>query len=456
MASKPVALGQVLRLSVNSVSHRGEGVGEAGGFTVFVPYTAPGDVAEVEVISVKPDYARALARRIIRPGNRVKPRCRWHGQCGGCSLQHLDYSIQLEQKTQAARATLQRIGGVDPGLVKGILPAEPWHYRNKLQNPVAYHSGQLTAGMYRPRSHDLVPVEDCAIQHPENTRLAQAAEHAARQAGVPPWQDNKGVLRHIVSRHSAATGQSLLVLVVSQLHFPQRDQLVGELKQLLPQLDSMVFNENPHITNVILGAREEVVWGPGHIIDQLNGLKFKISARSFWQVNTQAALAVYNKVREYASLSGRETVLDIYCGTGSIGLFLAQDAKEVIGIESNSKAVEDARHNAEMNNIHNARFHLGQAEKQLPRFVRQGLRADVIVLDPPRKGCAPPLLQAAADAAPQKIVYVSCNPATLARDLRLLAELGYGIREVQPVDMFPHTHHVECVVLMSRVKDQMC
>ena len=444
--------GQHLELTIENISHQGEGVAKYQGYTVFVPFGAPGDLVKAQVISAKKDYARAIIKGILQPGQRVEPKCPWFQECGGCNLQHLNYDIQLAIKTETVRTTLKRIGGISPDIVKDILPTRAWSYRNKLQAPVAMHMGQLTAGLYKPRSHDLIPVSECAIQEDVNNQVAKQIAIIARETGVTAWEEReqKGSLRHILIRHSQRSGLTLAALVVSVLDFPNRERFLKKLREEMPDLHSLVLNENPRPTNVILGDREEVIWGPGYITDAIGELTFKISARSFWQVNSAGAEKIFQKVREFAQLQGEETVMDIYCGTGSIGLFLADQATRVIGIESNLSAIEDARDNARMNGIGNAEFHAGRAEDLLPQMVQKGLKADVIVLDPPRKGCEPSLLEAVAQAKPLRIVYVSCNPATLARDLKLLEEQGYLAREVQPVDMFPQTSHVETVCLMSR------
>lgn len=447
--------GQSLILKVESVSHQGEGVAKLNGHTVFVPYGAPGDLVQGEIISVKKEYARALIREVLVPGQRVEPQCPWFYQCGGCNLQHLDYRLQLAIKSETVRTTLKKIGGIDPGLVREVLPTRSWNYRNKLQASVGLHQDRLTAGLYRPRSHDLVPVDECHIQHGVNNRFAAEIAALARDTGITPWDEEKntGILRHIMVRHSERTGETLAVCVVSRLRFPNRDQFLARLRDRLSAVNTLVLNENPRSTNVILGEREEIIWGPGYITDEISGLKFKISAGSFWQVNPDGAEKVYRQVKEYAQLTGRETVLDVYCGTGSIGLFLAQEAGEVNGIESNAGAVKDARDNAVLNKAENAKFYTGKAEDLLPQLVKAGLKAEVIILDPPRKGCAPALLEGVVKVGPERIVYVSCNPATLARDLKTLGEKGYLALEVQPVDMFPQTNHVETIVLMSRVKE---
>ncbi len=453
MPKLPVQTGQLVRLSIEGITHQGEGAAKLDGYTVFVPYAAPGDVVLAEIISAKKDYARALIKEILTPGRRAEPRCPWHGECGGCHLQHLDYTDQLQVKTEAVKGTLKRIGGIDPALVAPMLPTRAWNYRNKLQAPAGLHGGQLVVGMYKPRSHDLVPVGDCPIQHQLNSAVSGAVARIARETGIAPWNEEtlQGTLRHVVVRHSEHTNQTLVTLVVSKLDFPRRQEFLASLREEIPHVHSLVLNENPRPTNVILGDREEVIWGPGYITDTIGGLQFKISSRSFWQVNPEGTEKIYAVVKDFAQLTGREVVLDIYCGAGSIGLYLAGQARKVIGIESNPSAVRDARDNARLNGIANAEFHLGRAEEVLPK-IAAGLKADVVILDPPRKGCAADLLEAVARVSPERIVYVSCNPATLARDLKILEGRGYLTRAVQPVDMFPQTYHVECVVLMSKVE----
>lgn len=412
---------------------------------VFIPFAAPGELVLGRVTSVKKDFARAVILEIVEPGRRVTPQCPWFGTCGGCDLQHIDYQLQLATKTNAVKTTLKRIGGISPEIIKETLPTRPWQYRNKLQMPVAMRQGKLTAGFYKSRSKDLVAVETCAIQQKANDCAVRAVINVARETGISAI-----VLQGIMIRCSAATGETLLVLEVNQRKFSEREAFLKGLKERIPHLTSLVLWEKPEQAS--REVRDEVVWGAGYIIDVIGSLKFKVSPHSFWQVNSYGVLQVYQQVKEYARLSGAETVLDIYCGVGSIGLFLAGGAKEVIGIESNASAIQDTQENAVINDVRNARFHKGSAEIILPQMVQKGLKADVVVMDPPRRGCAAPLLEAVTQAAPERIVYVSCNPATLARDLRLLGERGYRAREVQPIDMFPQTSHVECVVLMSKVQ----
>lgn len=453
MPKLPVKPGQQIQLRIETVSHQGEGVAKLDGYTVFVPYAAPGDLVIAEVVSAKKDYARAIIRDIQQPGQRVESKCQWYRECGGCNLQHLDYQDQLKVKTEMVKTTLLRIGGIDPSIVRPIQPTRPWNYRNKLQAPVGLYRGELAAGMYKPRSHDLVPVVDCAIQHQPNNAVAQEIAQVAREMGIAPWNEetHQGILRHVVVRHSELTKQTLATLVVSILDFPRREEFLNRLRERIQDVHSLVLNENPRPINVILGDREEVIWGPGYITDTIGGLQFKISSRSFWQVNPEGTKKIYDKVKEYSQLTGKEVVLDIYCGTGSIGLYLAKGAGKIIGIESNPSAVRDAQDNACLNGIANAEFHVGRAEDVLPKMVAD-LAADVVILDPPRKGCDAALLEAVVKVHPKRIVYVSCNLATLARDLKILEEKGYLAQEVQPIDMFPHTNHVECVTLMSKVE----
>lgn len=446
----PVKVDELLEVTIESISYQGEGVAKFQGNTLFIPYGAPGDLVRIRVLSAKKSYARGLIEEILRPGQRIRAKCPWFEQCGGCNLQHLGYDLQLTAKTAGVRTTLKRIGGINPDIVGEALPTGPWHYRNKLQAQVGLEEDRLAVGLFAPGSHNLIPVEDCLIQRRSTNEYALIIADIARETGISPWDEKKqsGSLRQVIIRHSQATGETLAALVVSPLDFPNRAKFLDGLKKELPALNSLVLLENPHPAAAIPKNREEIVWGPGYITDKIGDLQFIVSARSFWQVNPEGTKVVYDKVKEFAQLTGKETVLDIYCGTGSIGLYLAARADRVIGIESNPWAVRDAQKNALLNKIEKAKFYKGKAEDLLPQMVRAGLKADVIVLDPPRKGCEAPLLEAVASVKPERIIYVSCNPATLARDLNILVEKGYPVREVQPVDMFPQTYHVEMCVLL--------
>jgi len=451
----PLRRGETVEVEITDLSHDGEGVGRVGGFTLFVPQTAPGDLVEARVISVQKTYARGLPLAVKRYSRlRVEPACRHFARCGGCRLQHLQYEAQLRLKQERVREVLRRLGQVEAPVLPVIGMADPWGYRNKAQVPVAAENGRLVAGFFEPRSHRVVDMDSCPIQHPAGNRVVQAAREALEELHIAPYDEktHRGAVRHILSRASFSTGEVLLTLVTAQEKLPHAARLVEKLRTSLPGLVGIVQNINTGRGNTILGDREVTLWGRPYLVEALGGLTFHVSSRSFFQVNPKQTEVLYDKVLAYTGLTGTETVFDLYCGTGTIALYLARKTKTVIGVESAREAVRDARSNAKLNRINNALFFEGRAEEVVPRLLEEGYRADIIVVDPPRKGCEPSLLQTIIAAAPRRLVYVSCNPATLARDLQILEKSGYRTVEVQPVDMFPHTSHVECVTLMSKVE----
>ena len=459
-ASAPVRPGQVIRVSVHGLGHSGEGVGRYEGLTIFVPGGVPGDMLSAKVIEVKKNYARAVLVEVLEPSpDRVAPPCPVVGECGGCQLQHVSYDAQLRLKHQQVADAIVRLGKLEGVTIHPTLGMnDPWHYRNKAQFPVGLRSGQIVAGFFAPGTHRIVDIEHCNIQHPLGNEIMAAAKDLARQFGVPIYDErtHKGVLRHVLARVGRGTGEAMAVLVTNGPEFPAAAKFAKALLERVPALVSVVQNINPEQTNVVLGRKSKVLAGKDHIIDHIGDLEFAISPVSFFQVNPAQTEVLYGKALAYAGLTGNETVLDVYCGIGTISLFLARQAREVIGIEVVPPAIEDARENAARNRVTNARFICGDAAVEMPKFAEEGVRADVIVVDPPRAGCDASVLQAMATVRPERIVYVSCNPASLARDLGILSGLGYRVVEVQPVDMFPHTSHVECVARLERVTaDQM-
>ena len=438
---------------VDGLSHDGEGIARPDGFTVFVPEAVPGDTVTAEVISVKPNYARALPLSIEkRSPDRVAPRCAHHRCCGGCPLQHLEYGAQLRFKEKLVRETLRRVGKIDAPVRPVLGMADPWRYRNKAQVPVASAEGRIISGFFEKRSHRVVDMQNCPLQHPAADRAVQTTRAAMEELRFPPYDEKtgRGLVRHMVVRVSHTLGEVLVTVVTNGPQLPGADELVRLLRVRVGNLAGIVQNINTRQDNVILGRDEITLWGRPYLVEKVGGLQFRVSTRSFFQVNTVQAETLYRQAESLAGLTGRETVYDLYCGTGTIGLYLAGKAGRVIGIEEVEAAVEDARLNARANGITNAQFMAGKAETLLPQLLESGPRPDVVVLDPPRKGCAATLLEALAQTAPARIVYISCNPATLARDLKILRERSYSVKEVQPVDMFPHTSHVECVIGMQR------
>lgn len=455
VADIPINIGDQVPLSIHGLSHEGEGVGRYQDFTIFVPGAVPGDQVLAKVISIKPSYGRALPIQITQPAeNRIIPACPVYADCGACQLQHLDYQAQLDHKRQWVIDALTRIGKLGNVSVRPTLPMSlPWRYRNKAQFPVGQANGRIVAGCFRQRTHKVVDVADCLIQHPLNNLVLQRVKQLADRFNLTTYDETtgKGLLRHVLVRVGFHTGEALAVLVTSGEPFPAKAELVAELMRQVPQLVGVVQNINQRRTNVILGDQTLTIAGRGYLVDELAGLKFQISARSFFQVNPLQTEVLYRTAVQYAGLTGKETVIDAYCGIGTISLFLASHAKEVIGVEVVAAAIADAKRNAELNKIDNVRFLVGEAEKVIPwLYQSSGLRAEVIVVDPPRAGCDQRLLSTIAAMQPERVVYVSCNPSTLARDLAYLSQRGFHVCEVQPVDMFPHTTHVEAVVLMSR------
>lgn len=450
----PIREGQYIELSIHGSGHRGEGVGRYDGMVVFIPGAVPGDYVRARVIEVKRGYARAALENVLEPSpDRVTPRCLVFEQCGGCQLQHIAYDKQLELKRQQVVDALTRIGGLEGVTVHPTIGMDtPWEYRNKAQFPIGYQAGRVVAGFFAPRSHHIVDIEACDIQHPLGNQLMREVKSLASEYGVTIYDEHthSGVLRHVIARVGRKTGEVLAVLVTKERELPHGREIAQKLMERIPGLVGVVQNINPERTNVVLGRESKVLIGAGYVTDYLGPFAFKISPVSFFQVNPAQTEILYAKVVEYAALSGTETVFDLYCGIGSIALFLAQQAGHVVGIEWVAEAVSDAEENAALNGIDNVRFIAGDAASEMPRLAREGVHADVIVVDPPRKGCEETVLSAMAQVGPERIVYVSCNPASLARDLSRLRELGYDTLEVQPVDMFPHTAHIECCALLTK------
>ncbi|BAD74627.1 RNA methyltransferase [Geobacillus kaustophilus HTA426] len=445
----PVAKNEYYDVTFTDLTHDGLGVAKVDGFPLFVKHALPGERAKVKAIKVKKGYGYGRLVELYEPSpDRVEPPCPVYRQCGGCQLQHLSYEGQLKAKEKQVKEVLARIGKLDGVTVHPVIGMKnPWRYRNKAQVPVGEREGGLVAGFYKERSHEIIDMDACLIQQEKNDDVVQAVKRIVERYGIPSYDElaHRGVLRHIVARYGAATGEVMVVLVTRTNHLPHEQEIVRSIVREIPDVKSIVQNVNPERTNVIFGAKTRVLWGSEFITDRIGGIQFAISARSFYQVNPEQTKVLYDKALEYAELTGRETVIDAYCGIGTISLFLARKAKHVYGVEIVPEAIEDAKRNAELNGIQNVTFEVGAAEDVIPRWYEEGVRADCLVVDPPRKGCDAALLETIIAMKPPRVVYVSCNPATLARDLRILEDGGYETIEVQPVDMFPHTAHVECV-----------
>lgn len=452
----PIQKNQIADVTFEDLTHDGAGVAKIDGFPIFVPNGLPGESAQIKVVKVNKGYGFGRLVEIYEQSpDRVEPPCLIYKQCGGCQLQHLKYDTQLTYKQKQVREALTRIGRLENVNVHPVLGMEePWRYRNKAQVPVGEIEGGLVAGFYQQRSHTIINMDECLIQAETNDQIVQGVRRIAEKFGITAYneQTHRGILRHIVTRYGRKSQDVMVVLITRTEELPNKDKIIEEIRKTFPQVKSIIQNINNKRTNVIFGDQTKVLAGDEYLYDSIGDIKFAISARSFYQVNPEQTKVLYDKALEYAELSGEETVIDAYCGIGTISLFLAQKAKKVYGVEIVPEAIEDAKRNATLNGMDNVDFEVGKAEEIIPAWYKQGIQADVIVVDPPRKGCDIELLETIIAMKPKRVVYVSCNPGTLARDLRILEDGGYKTIEVQPVDMFPHTAHVECVVLMSRVE----
>lgn len=449
----------ILELKIEDMGVDGEGIGKADGVTLFVKDALIGDVVQVKVMKMKKSYGYARLLDIITPSSyRVKPPCPVNRQCGGCQIQALSYEKQLEFKENKVRNNLKRIGGFAELPMEPILGMEnPFHYRNKAQFPVGRDkNGKLTAGFYAARTHSLIPIEKCYLGVEINEPILERILSIMEQEQIEPYEEktHTGLVRHILIRYGFTTKEIMVCFVLNGKKLPQQEKFVKSLTEI-EGMTSISININEKDTNVILGEKTKTIWGSDYITDYIGDIKYQISPQSFYQVNPVQTKVLYEKALEFAGLTGKETVWDLYCGIGTISLFLAQRAKKVFGVEIVPQAIMDAKKNAKINGITNVEFFTGKAEEVFPAYVKEhndAARAEVIVVDPPRKGCEESLLETIVQMQPERIVYVSCDSATLARDLKYLCGQGYELKKVQAVDQFCHTGHVETVVLLSQRK----
>ncbi|SKC92813.1 23S rRNA (uracil(1939)-C(5))-methyltransferase RlmD [Maledivibacter halophilus] len=454
MINKPVEKGKKYELKVVDIGNSGEGIGKIQGFTVFVEGAVPEDKLLIEITKAKKTYAIGKIIKIEKPSPyRIKPICDVVHKCGGCQIQHIDYPYQLQLKKNIVKSAVERIGKLENVLVHDVLGMdEPYKYRNKAQFPISMEKGCSIIGFYRKGTHKIVNIKNCKIQHDINDKVLNIFKKFIDEKKISAYDEKsgRGLIRHVLTRVSYATGDLMIVIITNGKNIKFKNELVDRLISEIPQIKSIVQNINTKKTNVILGNQCKTLYGSDKIVDYIGDLKFEISPLSFFQVNPFQTKVLYDKAMEYANLTGNETVFDIYCGIGTISLFLAQRAKKVYGIEVIEEAIKDANENAKLNNIDNAEFFVGKAEKVVPKLYKKGLKADVVVVDPPRKGCEKTVLETIAKMEPKRVVYVSCKPSTLARDLKILDELGYETVEIQPVDMFPHTMHCEVIVKLEK------
>ncbi len=459
-----ITKGQEFSLEIDDMGTDGEGIGHKEGYTLFVKDALVGDIVRVKVIKAKKKFGYGRLMEVITPSPwRVEPACDCARQCGGCQIQHCSYEKQLAWKEKKVRDCLQRIGGFEEIPMEPIMGMdEPYHYRNKAQYPVGYDKeGNPVAGFYAGRTHSIIPNTDCAIQHPSNYMILETILAFMKQYDIPAYEEKKhtGQVRHILTRVGKYTGEVMVCLIINGNKLPHQDKLVEMLLQCpfdyKYKIKSICLNINKEKTNRILGEKVVPIYGQTYIEDRIGDITYRISPLSFYQVNPEQTQKLYGTALEYADLKGDEVVWDLYCGIGTISLFLAQKAARVCGVEIVPQAIEDARENARRNGFTNAEFFVGAAEDVVPEQYEQSggsLRADVVTLDPPRKGCDEKLLRTVVQMEPERIVYVSCDPATLARDLKYLCGEGYELKRVRACDMFGHSSHVETVVLLSHKK----
>ncbi len=458
----------IVTADIEDIGVNGEGIGKVDGYTLFIKDAVIGDRVEAKVMKAKKNYGYARLMKILEPSEaRVQPRCAFARKCGGCQIQEMSYEQQLAFKERKVRGNLERIGGFAPELLDRVTdPAvgmdEPFGYRNKAQFPFGTdREGNPVTGFYAGRTHDIIANTDCALGVPVNREILEIILAFMKEYRIPSYDERtgQGLLRHVLIRYGFTTKEIMVCFVVNGSSIPHVDELIRRLCGI-EGMTSITLSPNTRQTNVIMGDSYQILWGQGYITDYIGNVRYQISPLSFYQVNPVQTEKLYSLALEYADLKGGETVWDLYCGIGTISLFLAQRAGQVYGVEIVPQAIEDARRNAGINGIENAEFFVGKAEEVLPEYyekyarehVGESARADVIVVDPPRKGCDEALLETIVKMQPERVVYVSCDSATLARDLKVLCGAGYELEKVRPVDMFPMTVHVETVALLSKLK----
>ena len=447
----------LIQVQIEDIGSDGQGIGKVDGMTIFVKDAITGDLVEARIMKMKKTYGFARLMKVLQPSPyRVEPKCPVAKQCGGCQIQEMDYAEQLAFKENKVKNNLMRIGG----FAEEEIPMEPvvgmedpWRYRNKAQFPIGRDkNGNIVAGFYAGRTHNIISNRNCYLGVEQNQKILDIVIAHMEQYDIDPYNEvtGKGLVRHVLIRYGFTTKEIMVCLVCNGSHIPYAELLCETLSHI-PGMTSISLNINREKTNVILGNKVKTLWGQSYIEDYIGNVKYQISPLSFFQVNPVQTEKLYGLALEYADLRGEETVWDLYCGIGTISLFLAQKAKQVYGVEIIPQAIEDAKNNARINDITNAEFYVGKSEEILPqKYQNEGAYADVIVVDPPRKGCDEALLSTILQIAPKRVVYVSCDSATLARDLKFLCSQGYKLERCRAVDQFPMSVHVETVVLLSK------
>ncbi|PWW84310.1 23S rRNA (uracil(1939)-C(5))-methyltransferase RlmD [Clostridium perfringens] len=441
-----------------SQGYEGEGIAKIDNkYPIFIEGALKGEKVKVRIVKVNKNFAYGKLMEVLEASEeRVNPPCDIYKRCGGCKLQHASYKAQLDFKWDRVKDCVSKIGKLDPSIVKYPLGMEePWRYRNKVQLPIGLINGEVKIGFFAPRSHDIIDMESCLIQDEIGDKVVKLTREWIEKFNIRPYNvdgeyDEKGIVRHIMIRRGFTTNEVMVVLVTNGEKLPHKEEFVDLMVKNIPGIKSIIQNINSKKTNVILGLESKTLWGEDTISDYIGDFRFNISPLSFFQVNPIQTEVLYGKALEYANLTGNEEVFDAYCGTGTITLFLSQRAKKVYGVEIIPQAIDNAWINAKENKVENVEFFVGESEVVIPDLINKGVKADVVVVDPPRKGCDKKLLDSITNIDAKKIVYVSCDPSTLGRDLQVLEENGYKTLEVQPVDMFPNTSHVETVVKLNR------
>ena len=441
-----------------SQGYEGEGIAKIDNkYPIFIEGALKGEKVKVRIVKVNKNFAYGKLMEVLEASEeRVNPPCAIYKRCGGCKLQHASYKAQLDFKWDRVKDCVSKIGKLDPSIVKYPLGMEePWRYRNKVQLPIGLINGEVKIGFFAPRSHDIIDMESCLIQDEIGDKVVKLTREWIEKFNIRPYNvdgeyDEKGIVRHIMIRRGFTTNEVMVVLVTNGENIPHKEEFVDLMVKNIPGIKSVIQNINSKKTNVILGLESKTLWGEDTISDYIGDFRFNISPLSFFQVNPIQTEVLYGKALEYANLTGNEEVFDAYCGTGTITLFLSQKAKKVYGVEIIPQAIDNAWINAKENKVENVEFFVGESEVVIPDLINKGVKADVVVVDPPRKGCDKKLLDAITNIDAKKIVYVSCDPSTLGRDLKVLEENGYKTLEVQPVDMFPNTSHVENVAKLIK------
>lgn len=447
---------QIIPLTIHDISNDGNGVGRYEGKAVFVPAAALGDKLNVTIVKDLKSHAYGRIQQIVQAGpGRIKEDCPISAPCGGCSFRHIEYKAELDAKQGFVQNALHRIGKIEHPVLPIIGSPLQDRYRNKAQYPVTMVDGNLTYGFYASRSHRIIPCKDCLLQPEQMNQLAALAIQLLQNAGVKAYDEklHTGFLRHIYIRESPSTKQLMLCLVATSVNLPKKEDFINAIVAAFPAVKTIVLNINPDKTNVICGSQTIPLFGDGTIQGVLSGVPVLLDALSFCQVNTLGAEQLFNVVHEYAAPTSQDILLDLYCGAGVIGLSMAQKCKQLIGVEIIPQAIENARKSARQMGLANTKFIAKDAGKAAQQLQEEGLSPDIITVDPPRKGCDEATLQAIIQMQPQRIVMVSCNPATLARDLATLTSCGYTLQKVQPVDMFPRTTHTEVVALLKKTRN---